>query len=188
MRKLTSFTHVTLDGFYADANSDMSWAQKGNDNDEWREFVAGNASGGGAMVFGRVTYDMMAGYWPSPMARKANPLVAERMNAMQKIVFSRTLAKAEWSNTTLVKSDAVAAMKKLKAGAGPDMAILGSGSIVSQLAEAGLIDELQLVVNPIALGKGKALFAGVKKPVMLKLSKSRVFGNGKVVLWYAPAA
>ncbi|HEY4940728.1 MAG TPA: dihydrofolate reductase family protein [Rhizomicrobium sp.] len=187
MRKLSSFTHVTLDGFFADNNSDMSWAHQGNDNAEWSAFVAGNAQGGGALVFGRVTYDMMAGYWPSSAARQANRIVAERMNALPKIVFSRTLAKASWSNTTLVKGELLGAVKKLKAEAGPDMAILGSGSIVAQLAGAGLIDDLQLVVNPLALGKGKALFAGVKKPVSLKLTKSRTFGNGKVVLWYAPA-
>lgn len=187
MRKLTSFTHVTLDGFFADSNGDMSWAHQGNDNAEWSAFVAGNAQGGGALVFGRVTYDMMAGYWPSPAARQANPVVAERMNALPKIVFSRTLAKASWSNTTLVKGELLGAAKKLKAESGPDMAILGSGSIVAQLAGAGLIDDLQLVVNPLVLGQGKALFAGIEKPLSLKLTKSRTFGNGKVVLWYAPA-
>ncbi len=187
MRRLTSFTNVTLDGFFADANGDMSWAHKDTDNAEWQSFVEGNAQGGGCLVFGRVTYQMMAGYWPSQMAKKSNPVVAERMNEGPKIVFSRTLAKADWSNTTLIKTDAAAAMETLKAESGPDMAILGSGSIVAQLADAGLVDRLQLVVNPLALGKGKALFGPVRKPVPLKLADSRAFGNGKVVLTYEPA-
>ncbi len=187
MRKLSSFTHVTLDGFFADANGAMNWAHDGNDNDEWREFVAGNAQGGGCLVFGRVTYQMMAGYWPSDIARSSNPVVAERMNDGPKIVFSRTLGKADWRNTTLIKTDLIAAVKKLKAESGPDMVILGSGSIVAQLADAGLIDAMQLVVNPLALGQGKPLFGPIGKPLGLKLSDSRTFGNGKVVLSYAPA-
>jgi dihydrofolate reductase len=187
MRRLTSFTHVTLDGFFADANGDMSWAHKDTDNEEWGKYVAGNAQGGGCLVFGRVTYQMMAGYWPSDMALKSNPMVARRMNEGPKIVFSRSLGNAAWSNTTLIKTDAVAAMKTLKAEVGPDMAILGSGSIVAQLADAGLIDGVQLVINPIALGKGRSLFGPVDTPVSLKLTDSRAFGNGKVVLSYAPA-
>ena len=186
MRKLNAFIHVTLDGFFTDAKGDMSWAHRGNDNPEWSKFVAGNAKGGGALVFGRVTYEMMAGYWPSDMARQQNPVVAERMNALPKYVFSRTLKKAAWSNTTVVK-DLVAGMKKLKSESGPDLAVLGSGSIVAQLVAAGLLDTLQVVVNPLVLGGGKPLFAGVKKEVALKLTNSRTFGNGKVLLDYAPA-
>ena len=163
----------------------MRWAHRGNDNPEWNKFVAGNAQGGGALVFGRVTYEMMAGYWPSAMARQQMPEVAERMNALPKIVFSRTLKKADWSNTTVVKN-LIAGAKKLKSGRGPDMAILGSGSIVAQLVAAGLLDGLQLVVNPLVLGRGKPLFAGIRHEVALKLTASRTFGNGKVLLDYAP--
>lgn len=186
MRKLAVFNNVTLDGYFTDAHGDMSWAH--TDDPEWTAFVAENASGGGVLLLGRITYELMASYWPTPAARTTAPAVAEGMNRMQKVVFSRTLKNASWQNTTLVKGDIVAAVRKLKNEAGPGMAILGSGSIVSQLAPAGLIDEYQIVVHPVVLGRGKTMFDGVKQPLSLRLTKSRVFGNGNVVLWYEPRA
>jgi len=186
MRRLIAFEQVSLDGFFVDANGDMSWAHK--QDPEWNEFAASNASGGGTLLFGRVTYEMMAGFWPTPAAMERAPVVAEGMNNMPKVVFSRTLEKASWKNTTLVKGDIVAEVRKMKKDPGPGMAILGSGSIVSQLARAGLIDELQIVVNPIVLGKGRTLFEGVKDKIALKLIKTRAFGNGNVVLCYEPKA
>jgi len=184
MRKVIAFEAVSLDGYFADVNSDMSWAHK--QDPEWTAFAGSNASGGGALLFGRVTYELMAGFWPTPAALEMDPVVAEAMNNLPKVVFSRTLDKAPWKNTTLVKGDIVAAVRKLKNEPGPGMAILGSGSIVSQLAQAGLIDEFQIVVNPIVLGRGKTLFDGVNEKLPLKLIKTRAFRNGNVVLYYEP--
>jgi dihydrofolate reductase len=110
------------------------------------------------------------------------------MKRMPKIVFSRTLKTAAWTNTTLVKGDPAAHVRTLRQEAGPDLVILGSGSIVSQLAEARLIDVLQIVVNPIVLGKGRTLFEGVQQAIGLKRIESRAFGNGNVVLSYEPVA
>jgi dihydrofolate reductase len=186
MRRLIAFEQVSLDGFFTDANGDMSWAHK--QDPEWNAFAASNASGGGALLFGRVTYEMMASFWPTPAAMERAPDVAEGMNNMPKVVFSRTLQKASWKNTTLVKGDIAAEVRKMKKEPGPGMAILGSGAIVSQLAQAGLIDEFQIVVNPIVLGKGKTLFEGVKEKIALRLIKTRAFGNGNVVLYYEPMA
>ena len=184
MPKLVVFNQVSLDGYFTDANGDMSWAHK--EDPEWQAFAASNASGGGALLFGRVTYEMMASYWPTPAALERSRVVAEGMNSMPKVVFSRTLKQATWQNTTLVKGDPAAAVRKMKNTSGPDMAILGSGSIVSQLAQAGLIDEFLIVVNPIVLGAGRTLFEGVKKKLHLKLTKTRAFGNGNVLLCYEP--
>jgi len=186
MRRLIAFEQVSLDGFFVDANGDMSWAHKRDP--EWIEFADSNASGDGALLFGRVTYEMMASFWPTPAAMETMPVVAEGMNNMPKAVFSRTLEKASWKNTTLVKGDIVAEVRRMKREPGPGMAILGSGSIVSQLAPAALIDEFQIVVNPIVLGKGRTLFEGVKEKLGLKLIKTRAFGNGNVVLYYEPMA
>ena len=177
---------ISLDGYYCDPQGDMSFAHKPPSDAEWHEFVTENASGGGMLLFGRTTYDMMAAWWPTPMAAKAMPEVAARMNAMPKIVFSRTMRSADWSNTTLVKDDVVGAVRRMKDETGPDMAILGSGSIVKQLAGAGLIDTFQVVVNPVALGAGKSLFSGLAQQLELVLTDTRVFGNGSVVLWYVP--
>lgn len=186
MQKLIVFNHVSLDGYFVDANGDMSWAKADPNDAEWNAFVAENAGGGGALVFGRITYEMMASFWPTPMAMKMMPAVAERMNNLPKVVFSRTLDKAAWNNTKLVKGDLAAAMRKMKQESGEGMAILGSGSIVAQLAPEGLIDEYQVVMNPIVLGKGRTMFDGIKEKLNLKLTKTRTFGNGKVLLCYEP--
>jgi|HubBroStandDraft_2_1064218.scaffolds.fasta_scaffold75629_2 dihydrofolate reductase len=185
MRKVVVFNMVSLDGYFVDGRGDMSWAHK--NDEEWNTFVSGNASGNGVLLFGRVTYDMMASYWPSPMALKNSPAVAKGMNEMPKIVFSRTLDKVTWNNTKLLKGDLATEVRKLKRESGPDMVILGSGSIVSQLAEENLIDEYQLATSPIVLGKGRTLFEGVTKKLNLKLTQSRTFGNGTVFACYQPA-
>jgi dihydrofolate reductase len=186
MRKLIVFNQVSLDGYFVDAGGDMSWAHK--DDPEWNAFASENASGGGELVFGRITYEMMASFWPTPQAMQMMPAVAEGMNKSPKIVFSRTLDEAPWNNTRLIKGDIAARMRKLKEEAGPGMAILGSGSIVSQLAQAGLIDEYQFVTNPIVLGGGRTMFEGVKEKLHLKLIDSRTFKNGNVLLRYEPGA
>ena len=184
MRRLIVFNNLSLDGYIADANGDMSWAHQSPADAEWNAFAAENAQGGGVLLFGRVTYDLMAGFWPTPAAAAAMPAVAEGMNRMPKVVFSRTMTRAAWQNTTVVKGDIAAAVRKMKAEPGPGMAILGSGSIVAQLTQARLIDEYQLVFHPVALGKGKTMFEGLAGPVRLQLSGSRAFTNGNVLLTY----
>jgi len=186
MRKLVVFNQVSLDGYFVDMNGDMSWAHNVNKDEEWDAFVAANASAGGPLVFGRITYELMTGYWPTPLAIQNDPIVAERMNNLPKVVFSRTLDKASWKNTKLVAGDMVGEIRKMKKEAGEDMTILGSGSIVSQLTQHGLIDEYQIVVNPVALGKGRTIFDGIKEKVPLRLTNTRTFGNGNVLLCYEP--
>jgi dihydrofolate reductase len=170
-RKLKAFMEISIDGYYCDLLGDMSFAHKSPDDDEWKEFVVGNASGEGLLLFGRRTHEIMAAWWPTPKAAKTMPEVAKRMNARPKIVFSRTMNSVNWSNTTLVKNDLVDTVRIMKNEKGPDMTILGSGSIVKQLAEAGLIDTFQIVVNPVALGAGKSLFSGLTQQLDLVLTK-----------------
>lgn len=186
MRKLIVFNMVSVDGFFVDSKGDMRWAHK-NDA-EWNAFTSGNASGSGVLVFGRITYELMASYWPTPMALQNSPVVAKGMNEMPKIVFSRTLDKVSWSNTKLIKGDLAAEVRKLKHESGPDMVILGSGSIVCQLTQENLIDEYQLALSPIVLGKGRTLFEGVQEKVNLKRTNSRTFDNGTVFVCYQPVA
>jgi dihydrofolate reductase len=130
----------------------------------------------------------MAGYWPTPLALQNDPVVAERMNSLQKIVFSKTLTRATWSNTRLTASDPVKEVCRLKQESGDGMAILGSGSLVSQLTRANLIDEFQIVVNPVILGKGRTMFEDLEDTRPLRLTASRAFRNGNVYLCYAPRA
>lgn len=115
------------------------------------------------------------------------PAVAAGMNAMRKYVISRTLASVSWQNTTLLKGDLADEIGALKAQDGPDIVILGSGTVVSQLTAAKLIDGYQLVVSPTVLGKGRTLFETVTERVGLTLTRTRSFQNGNVVLWYEPA-
>ena len=183
MRKLTVFNHVTLDGYFTDSKGDMSWAHKSDP--EWDEFVAGNASSpsSGALLFGRVTYEMMASFWPTPEAQESMPTVADGMNQMQKFVLSKSLREATWNNTTIVRS--LDEIEKIKRDSGPDIVVLGSGNVVTQLAAKGLVDEYQIIVNPLAIGAGRTLFEGTR--VNLKLKSTRAFKIGNVLLTYERA-
>jgi dihydrofolate reductase len=188
MRKLIVFNHVSLDGYFVDAANSMMWAKTNQQDAEWNDFVARNASGESPLLFGRITYELMVSYWPTPMAKQHNAALAERMNNLAKIVFSRTLDKVSWKNTRLVKTDMLGETRKMKQEPGEGMVILGSGSIVSQLAAEGLIDEFQVVMNPIVLGKGRTMFEGLKQNLNLTLTNSRVFKNGNVFLCYQPCS
>jgi dihydrofolate reductase len=184
MRKLGVFNLMTLDGHFCGPDGDISWF---NLDAEFHKVAEMNATSGNILLFGRVTYQLMAAYWPTPAALKNDPVVAKGMNGSPKIVFSRTLAKADWSNTRLVKEDMLGEVRKLKKEAGPDLTLLGSGSIVAQLAQAGLIDRYRIMLNPVVLGKGKTMFESVTDKLALKLTESRRFGNGNVLLCYVPA-
>ncbi len=188
MRKLVVFNNVTLDGYFSGMGGDISWAHKGNEDTEWNAFVAENASTGGMLLLGRATYELMASYWPTPAAIKNYPDVAEGMNNLPKVVFSRTLDKASWQHTKLVKGDLAGEVRAMKKEAGEHITILGSGSIVSQLAQEGLIDEYQVVINPVVLGNGRTMFDGIKGKLTLKLTKTRTFSNGNILVCYEPMA
>lgn len=183
-RRLGMFNNVSLDGYFTDADSDMSFAKPEREDPEHAEFIRQNARGNSVLVFGRITYEMMASFWPTDMARQMMPEVAKTMNASPKLVFSRALKTAEWSNTTLLSGDPAMEIARLKKEDGPDMTVLGSGHIAAQLAQAGLFDEIGLMVIPVVLGKGRTLFEGVTGRPRLKLKEARPFQNGSVYLTY----
>jgi len=188
MRRLSVFNNVSLDGYFADSDGDMSFVHKSRESPDWVEFTDQNASMGGVLLFGRVTYDLMYSFWPTQRAKEMFPLVAERLNNGPKIVFSRTMESASWNNTRLVKGELAAEVRKMKQVPGPDLVILGSGNIVAQLVEAGLIDEYRIALVPVVLGKGRTMFEGMREKLPLKLVGSRVFENGAVYLQYEPLA
>ena len=187
MRRLSVFNSVSIDGYFTDANSSIEWAHKNANDPEWQKFVAGNARGESVMLFGRKTYEMMKGHWPTEQAKKAMPDVAKSMNESQKIVFSRSMQSSDWENTSIVHDDPAEAIRQLKAEPGLDMIIFGSGSIIAQLAPTGLIDRYTLVVIPVALGKGRTMFEG-STPIELRPTSTRSFKNGNVVTVYVPAS
>lgn len=138
------------------------------------------------LLFGRVTYQMMASFWPTPDATRMFPVVAEGMNKADKVVFSRTLKTIEWNNTRLVNDNLVEEIRKMKQTSPKDMTILGSGSVVTQCAENGLIDSYQVMVDPVILGTGATVCKGISRKVDLRLTSTRAFRSGVVLLSYEP--
>jgi len=184
--RLNVFESISLDGFFSGANGDFSWAHAVKQDPDFDRFVSGNAQGGGALLLGRTTYEIMASHWPTEKAKQQMPKVAEGMNRMTKYVVSRSMKSAAWENTTILSGDLVTEIRKLKAKDGPGLTILGSGSLVAQLTEAGLIDGYTFVVVAVSLGKGRPLFEGVTRQVRMDLKDSKSFKNGNVVLSYEP--
>ncbi len=184
MQKLLVFNSVSIDGYFATKDNDLSWSHNALKDPEWDAFVSGNASAGGTLLFGRITYELMASFWPTSAAAASFPVVAEGMNKMKKVVFSKTLDTLAWENSELVKGELLSSVKALKEQAGNGIAILGSGIITAQLAAAGLIDEYQVVVNPVVLGSGRTMFDGLSLRLPLRLTSTRKFDNGNVLLCY----
>jgi dihydrofolate reductase len=183
MRKLHVFESISVDGYFCDAANDMTWAHAGSDDAEFNDFVSGNASAGGDLLFGRKTYQMMAAFWPTPVAAQQMPRVAAGMNAARKFLVSKTL-EPTWKNTQRLTGDLVQAVRDLKGGDGPDVTVLGSGSVVAQLGDAGLVDEYQFVIVPVALGGGRTVFSTGRK---LRLISQRAFRCSNVMVRYATA-
>ena len=183
MRKVILFNMVTLDGFFEGPNGEIDWH---NADEEFNEFAVHQVNTADGLIFGRVTYELMASYWPTPAAQADDPIVAEKMNTMPKIVFSRTLNTVGWNNTRLVKGDAAEEISKIKQQPGRDLLIFGSADLASNLTNLGLIDEYRIMVNPVVLGKGKPLFKDIKGKLNLRLLRTRNFSNGNVLLYYEP--
>ena len=185
MRKLLSFMVVTLDGFYEGPNGEFDWP---NVDDEFAEFSISQLNDIDTLLFGRVTYEGMASYWPTPEAREFDPVITDRMNGITKFVFSSTLKEAAWQNSTLITEDPATTVAKLKSEPGNALALFGSPSLTVALLEQGLVDEVRVMVHPILLGGGKSLFTGLSDRVHLKLETTLVFSSGNVLLTYRPVA
>jgi dihydrofolate reductase len=184
MGRISVFNFITLNGFFeGPEKGEMGWHKHG---EEENDFAVEMLKSGNTLLFGRITYALMASYWPTPMAIENEPAVAEGMNKAEKIVFSTSLKKAEWNNTRLVKENIFEEVKKFKKIPGKDMAVLGSGSIITQFAEHGLIDEYQLLVDPVIIGDGRTIFKGLSRQLDLKLKHTRTLKSGVILLCYEP--
>jgi dihydrofolate reductase len=187
MRKVILSNSVTLDGFFEGPNGELDWHIV---DEEIKQYANDLLSNVDALLFGRVTYQLMADYWPAaatnPSTSKSELEIAHKMNNLPKIVFSKTLQEVKWNNSRLVKDNIAQEIYKMKQQPGKDMVIFGSGSIVSTLMQHGLIDEYRIIVNPVVLGNGNPLFKGINGKQNLKLLKSRVFGSGVLILYYQP--
>jgi len=184
MRTIASFIFTTLDGFYEGPNGELDWS---NVDEEFDEFAVRQLDEADTLGFGRVTYEHMAAYWPTEQSAANDPAITTRMNDKEKLVFTRTLTDARWSGTTVVGGEATEAMPAIKAAAGGELLVLGSAHLTADLARAGLLDELRIMVCPIVLGQGRSLFEDLEDRVSLTLLGVRQFGSGNLVLTYRPS-
>jgi dihydrofolate reductase len=183
MAKLNSFTMISLNGYYKDDKNAIAWHKHGEEELEYsRESLKPN----NILVSGRITYEEMVSFWPIPMGVQTDPIVAKGMNDAEKIVISKTLTKADWNNTRIVNRNIIEEIGQLKQNSQKDITILGSGSIVTFFSEHNLIDEYQIMLDPVALGSGSTIFANVSKNLELTLEDVKPFKSGVVLLTYFP--
>jgi dihydrofolate reductase len=175
---------ISLDGCMAGPKGEIDWFT-GIADKEFEAYAVDLINSIDTMLFGRVTYELMAGYWPTATPEADDPRIIAAMNTTSKVVFSRTLRQVNWKNTRLVKGDASEEVSKLKAQPGSDIVIYGSGELVSALAAKGLIDDYRIFVAPIILGGGIPLFRDIGARIPLKLLEARRFDSGMVVLRYS---
>jgi dihydrofolate reductase len=184
MRKILAFLVVTVDGYYEGPNGEFDWPVV---DEEFNEFGLRQLEEVDTLLFGRVTYEGMASYWPTPAAEQDDPRVAAKMNTLPKLVVTRTLDRADWANTRIVKDDVAAELTRLKQQPGKDIAIFGSSDLVVSLLGMGLVDELRIMVHPVVLGAGRSLFRTAPERMHLHLVEARPFRSGSVLLTYRPA-
>jgi len=173
--------NVSLDGYFEGPRHDISWA-----TNDFAAFSPDQSEEVDTLLFGRKTYDLMKRFWPTPQAEQIAPEVAKFMNARRKVVVSHTSFEPGWHNVTVISDDVVEKLKKLKAQPGKTIAIFGSNTLCVSLMQDGLIDEFQIIVNPVALGKGTSLFKGLPKRAALTLTGTRQFPSGAILLTYKP--
>ncbi len=184
MRKIFSFVVVSVDGYHAGPSQELDWQVL---DEEFSDLSLEQLDEVDTLLFGRVTYQGMAAYWPTE-ASAEYAAIAARMNAHSKIVVSRTLDTVEWANTRLITDNIERELAKVKQRPGKDIAILGSSNLTVGLLQMGLVDELRIMVNPVVLGEGKSLFETADEKIGLTLLKTRLFDSGNVLLYYQPMA
>ena len=186
MRKLIVSEAVTLDGYFAGPNGEIDWQVLGPAHRSYSIELLDEAD---TLLFGRVTYEMMAAFWPERLGGAYDPQIAERMNGRRKIVVSRTLNKPEWNGSELLGDELGEGIRRLKSEPGGTIAVMGSGSVVTQLTALGLIDEYRLIVTPVVLGGGRPLFdgEGLTGRVPLRLLDAVTLEGGNIVVRYAGA-
>jgi dihydrofolate reductase len=183
MRKLFLFMLTSLDGYFEDDRQSLDWH---NVDNEVGQFITQQLATVDTILFGRKTYEMMAAYWPTEASIQDDPVVAERMNNIPKLMFSKSLKTVAWQNTRIIHNNEIGEVLNLKHSEGNAIAVFGSSDLGVMLLQAGLLDEIRVLVNPLLLGAGKSLFAGLEQRVNLTLLGSRIFDNGNVLLTYNP--
>jgi dihydrofolate reductase len=190
MRKVIALIHLSLDGFASGPNDELDWIAYDDDLEQYAHSMHAITD---AVIWGRRTYEGMAGYWPTvpgnPASTPAELEHARWLDNATKIVVSRTLDRIAWNdahNTLLIKDNIAEEINKIKAQPGKDIWFLGSTMLAQTFMQLDLIDECRININPTVLGHGKSLFAGVTCRFPLKLLEARTFTSGVVALRYEP--
>jgi dihydrofolate reductase len=183
MRNIYVFNMITLDGFFEGPKREIDWH---NVDSEFNEFAEHQLNNTDIILFGRVTYELMAHYWPTEIAVKNDPIIAHKMNMIPKIVFSKTLEMADWNNTRIIKENITEEVSKLKRQPGKELALFGSSDLAATFIQLGLIDEYRIMINPVILGSGKSVFQGIRDRHNLTLIRTRTFRSGNILLYYQP--
>lgn len=182
MRTISAFNFLTINGYYKGINEDISWHIHG---EEGNQYSIDQLQSGNILLFGRVTYEMMYSFWPTDMAYSLFPIVAEKMNAAEKIVVSNSLKSADWQNSRIISGDLISQISQLKNSPGKNISILGSGTLITALTDAGLIDHYDFLMDPLAIGNGTPIFQNIKNTLRLELTRTRVFEkSGSILLSY----
>ena len=181
MSRIAAFIMVTIDGYYEGPEQAFDFWVTGEDFDA---FSVAQLDGAAGLVFGRHTYTGMAQYWPMDDAAAAAPEIAHRMNTLPKLVVSQRLVQTSWQPTTIVRTITDLAAHA-NAGTG-ELLVLGSPTLTASLAEAGLLDELRIMINPVAIGAGESIFQSLTGRLRLSLIATRAFSSGNLLLSYAP--
>jgi dihydrofolate reductase len=183
-RKIVVSEWITLDGYISGPENSLDWLLGDDELGDYELDLMGNAD---TLLLGRTTYEMLGSYWPNvpnnPNAIEFDKKHARLMNAARKIVFSKTMEKGDWKETTVIKEITPEVVENLKEQPGKNIVIYGSSTIVQQLTEMGLVDEYQLLVHPTILGEGKQLFKGGVH-AKLQLVDAKKFKSGVTVLTY----
>lgn len=183
MRQMFVFMMVSLDGYHEGPNHELDWH---NVDVEFNDFATAQLDEADTLIFGRKTYELMASYWPTEENRQDDPLVAEKMNATPKLVISNTMKSADWEGTNVLGANFVDELRKRKAAPGKSLAVLGSSNLCVSLLEVGLIDDVRLMFNPVILGSGHSVFAGLSPRLKLELTATQKFKSGNVLNHYRP--
>jgi len=179
---------LSLDGFVCGAQGEMDWMVWDWD-DVVKRYVTELTNSADTFLMGRATGEGMAIYWPTvssnPESREEDKWMAEKLNSLPKVIFSKTVTHIDWTNARIA-NDIVEEVKELKKEPGKDILIYGGAGIVSAFIRENLIDEYHLFINPVVIGKGKTIYANVKQNMQLKLLHTTPSATGIVILTYVP--
>ncbi len=187
MRKIIYYNLVSLDGFFAGPNGEIDWHRV---DEEFNQYAIEFLNSVDTIIFGRITYQLFENFWPAaakdPTTSKSDRVIANQINDLSKLVFSKTLAQVSWQNSHLFRQVAPDEIVKMKGQPGKDMVIFGSANLAQSFIKPGLVDEYRIMVNPIVLGNGMPLFQNLQNRIELSFIRSHTFKTGVIVLTYQP--